>query len=77
MMKLSLIFNQKVGYPNEVVEIIRQTLDLEADDKSADVEILEMPRLEAFNRYCNFKGIPTNTFLYLFEEFFGIQVKVN
>ena len=44
-------------YPENILRLVRQNLDLEPTDTSMDEEINAMSRNEVFNRVCEWEGL--------------------
>lgn len=44
-------------YPENILRLVRQNLDLEPTDTSMDEEINAMSRNEIFNRVCEWEGL--------------------
>ena len=44
-------------YPENILRLVRQNLDLESTDTSMDEEINAMSRNEVFNRVCEWEGL--------------------
>lgn len=63
-------------YPENIMCMVRQNLDLEPDDTSRDGEIETMSKQEVFKRVCNWEGFigAGDTIIKWINQIYGVDL---
>ena len=63
-------------YPENIMRMVRQNLDLDHDDTSRDREIEDMSKYEVFSRVCDWEGLIGygNTIVKWINQIYGIDI---
>jgi hypothetical protein len=66
-------------YSDNVMQAIRQNLELDPEDNSRDSEIFKMPRLEVLEKCLNWEGIVgySGQIISYIEDIYGITLETN